>query len=107
MTISWLMPLDNAGRFALSMNQQRFSAQMLAQNPYLVLSVATTELVPLLLKVGRCRLTATRYRAAKPSLRRKAALARRCAAVSLGRCRHPGAALVCAQLLWPLPRQAA
>ena len=53
MTISWLAPLDNAGRFVCSMCQHRFSAAMLRQNPYLVLSVPTAEHVPLLLRVGR------------------------------------------------------
>ena len=53
MTISWLAPLDNAGRFVCSMCQHRFSASMLRQNPYLVLSVPTAEHIPLLLRVGR------------------------------------------------------
>lgn len=54
MTISWLAPLDNDGHFTLSMNATRHSAQKLAANPVLCLSVACAGLEPLLLRVGGC-----------------------------------------------------
>ena len=54
MTISWLAPIDNDGRFFLSMNQRRHSARLLSRHPYLVLSVACAGLEQLLTRVGGC-----------------------------------------------------
>ena len=54
MTISWLSPIDNDGRFFLSMNARRHTARLLAAHPFLVLSVACAGLEPLLLRVGGC-----------------------------------------------------
>lgn len=52
MTISWLSPLDNDGRFTLSVNARRFTARMLAANPVLSLSVATAGMESTLRRVG-------------------------------------------------------
>ena len=54
MTISWLTPIDNEGRFFCSMNQRRFSATLLAANPFFCLSAAVGGLEPLLTRVGGC-----------------------------------------------------
>jgi flavin reductase (DIM6/NTAB) family NADH-FMN oxidoreductase RutF len=54
MTISWLSPLDNDGRFTLSLNARRFTARMLAANPVLSLSVATAGIEETLRRVGGC-----------------------------------------------------
>lgn len=54
MTISWLSPIDNDGRFFCSMNQRRHSARLLAANPVFALSVACAGLEPLLLRAGGC-----------------------------------------------------
>jgi len=54
MTISWLAPLDNDGRFTLSLNARRFTARMLVANPVLTLSVATAGMEDLLKRVGGC-----------------------------------------------------
>eukprot|EP00928_Gymnodinium_smaydae_P082164 TRINITY_DN65565_c0_g1_i1.p1 TRINITY_DN65565_c0_g1~~TRINITY_DN65565_c0_g1_i1.p1 ORF type:complete len:353 (+),score=42.64 TRINITY_DN65565_c0_g1_i1:54-1061(+) len=56
MTISWLTPLDNDGRFICSMVQRRYSASLLqANHGFFGLSVATEALVPQVLKIGGCR----------------------------------------------------
>ena len=54
MTISWIAPIDNEGRFFASMNQRRHSAKLLMAHPYLVLSAACAGLETMLTRVGGC-----------------------------------------------------
>ena len=54
MTISWLMPMNNGGLLAFSINRARFSAVCLEQRPDdFVLCVPTSELQDLVLTVGK------------------------------------------------------
>eukprot|EP00965_Chrysotila_dentata_P033399 1111636-Pleurochrysis_carterae.AAC.1 len=54
MTISWISPLDNCGRFTCSVNQNRHTAKVLSHNPLFSLSVATVGMEETLRKVGSC-----------------------------------------------------
>jgi len=54
MTISWLTCTDNAGGLVLSMNQNRYTAQILAACEHFVLSVPTQGMEQMVLAVGGC-----------------------------------------------------
>lgn len=54
MTISWLTPIDNRGRFICSINKRRHSATGVLAHRHFVLNVPTADLAGTVLKVGGC-----------------------------------------------------
>ncbi|CAJ1416540.1 unnamed protein product [Effrenium voratum] len=54
MTISWLTPMDNQGRFLCSLNKSRHSAGGVLSQRVFVLNVPTAELAQTVLDVGGC-----------------------------------------------------
>jgi len=59
MTISWLTATDNHGGFVASMNQNRYTAQVLDGWEYFVLSIPAADLADTVLKIGGHHGTAT------------------------------------------------
>jgi hypothetical protein len=53
MTISWLTPVDNNANFICSMNKKRYSAQLVLSSKRFTLSVPTSNMIELILEIGR------------------------------------------------------